>query len=165
MTGAAPGRSRASRAFASARRPVASPTKARASLSSQIRNDNLYGTVYFGGANDQGGVFELEAKGGNKYALHYLYSFSGSDGSGPWELSYAGQNTGARYDGASPLYGTTITGGAGNSGTVFSLTPVGGKWNFATLWNFCAAGCSDGALPRGGVIVDPSGKSLRHHVV
>jgi uncharacterized repeat protein (TIGR03803 family) len=120
-------------------------------------NDNLYGTVYFGGANDQGGVFELEAKGGNKYALHYLYSFSGSDGSGPWELSYAGQNTGARYNGTSPLYGTTIAGGAGNSGTVFSLTPVGGKWNFATLWNFCAAGCSDGALPRGGVIVDPSG--------
>ena len=121
---------------------------------------NLYGSTYFGGKYSNGAVFELEAKGGHKYALHYLYSFNGTDGYGPWELSYAGQSAGQRYDGTSPLYGTTIA-GTGGAGIVFSLTPNGGQWDFATLYNFCSAGsCSDGGLPRGGVIVDPASGTL-----
>ncbi|HEX9160015.1 MAG TPA: choice-of-anchor tandem repeat GloVer-containing protein [Rhizomicrobium sp.] len=116
---------------------------------------NIYGTAYFAGAGNDGAVFELESKGGNKYALHYIHTFAGSDGAGPWDISYAGQNTGAPYDGKSPLYGATIAGGTAGNGTVYSLTPGNGGWNFQTLYNFC--GCSDGGLPRGAVLVGASG--------
>ena len=44
---------------------------------------NLYGTVYFGGANGDGAIFEMKSNGGKKYALHYLHSFDNSDGAGP----------------------------------------------------------------------------------
>jgi uncharacterized repeat protein (TIGR03803 family) len=119
---------------------------------------NIYGTVYFGGSNSDGAVFELESKGGRKYALHYIHNFAGSDGEGPWDLSYAGQSTGAPYDGTSPLYGATIAGGTNESGTVYSMTPDKGGWTFHTLYNFCSAsGCSDGGLPRGAVLVGASG--------
>lgn len=121
---------------------------------------NIYGTVYFGGANGDGAVFEL-AKSARKYKLHYLYSFNSSDGSGPQNLTYAGQATGALYDGTSPLYGATIAGGTGGSGIVFSLTPQNGKWSFATLYNFCSAqNCTDGGLPEAAPIVDPASGAL-----
>lgn len=116
---------------------------------------NIYGTAYFAGANGDGAVFELKWKGGKKYALHYIHTFAGGDGAGPWDLSYAGQNTGAPYDGKSPLYGATIAGGASGNGTVYSLTPGTGGWSFQTLYSFC--GCSDGGLPRGAVLVGASG--------
>jgi uncharacterized repeat protein (TIGR03803 family) len=119
---------------------------------------NIYGTVYFGGTNGDGGVFELESKGGKKYKLDYLHSFDSTDGEGPWDLSYAGQNTGAPYDGKSPLYGATLTGGSTGNGTVYSLTPAKSGWNFQTIYNFCSAtNCSDGGLPRGAVLVGASG--------
>jgi uncharacterized repeat protein (TIGR03803 family) len=122
------------------------------------KKGNIYGTVYFGGTSGDGAVFELEAKGGKKYALHYLHSFAGSDGDGPADLSYAGQNTGAPYDGKSPLYGATIAGGSNNSGTVYSLTPGKGGAAFQTLYNFCsAANCSDGNGPFAGLAQDSSG--------
>jgi uncharacterized repeat protein (TIGR03803 family) len=119
---------------------------------------NIYGTVYFGGTNGDGAVFEMESKGGKTYKLHTLHSFDSSDGDGPWDLSYAGQNTGNAYDGKSPLYGATIAGGNNNSGTVYSLTPGKGGAAFQTLYNFCSASnCSDGGLPRGAVLVGASG--------
>jgi uncharacterized repeat protein (TIGR03803 family) len=118
---------------------------------------NIYGTAYFGGTYGYGAVFELKAKN-KRYSLNYLYSFNGTDGLGPWNLSYAGQSSGAAYDGKSPLYGTAIAGGTGGSGIAFSLTPKSGKWSLQTLYNFCSASnCSDGGLPEAGVIVDPSG--------
>ena len=120
---------------------------------------NIYGSVYFGGDFSDGAVFELKLAQTGRYKLKYLHSFDGTDGSGPFELTYAGASTGAPYDGVSPLYSTTIAGGANNGGTVFSLTPSkGGTWTLQTLYNFCSAsGCSDGGLPYAGVIVDPSG--------
>lgn len=122
---------------------------------------NIYGTVYFGGDYGDGAVFELELKTTGGYRLKYLHSFNGTDGSGPFELTYAGASSGNLYDGLAPLYSTTIAGGANNAGIVFSLTPTGNKWSLQTLYNFCSAsGCSDGGLPYAGVIVDPSGNLL-----
>jgi uncharacterized repeat protein (TIGR03803 family) len=119
---------------------------------------DIYGSAYFGGANGDGAVFELKPLSHGKYKLDTLHSFNKTDGSGPFELSYAGESTGAPYDGTSPLYSTTIAGGTNNSGTVFSLTPNGKSWTFQTLYNFCSAsGCSDGALPRAGVVLDSAG--------
>jgi uncharacterized repeat protein (TIGR03803 family) len=119
---------------------------------------NIYGTVYFGGAYGDGAVFELKLTQVGKYKLKYLYSFNGTDGWGPFELTYAGAGSGAPYDGKSPLYSTTIAGGANGAGIVFSLTPNGKQWTLQTLYNFCSdAGCPDGGLPYAGVIVDSSG--------
>lgn len=125
-------------------------------------NGNIYGTVYFGGAYGDGAVFELKLRKTGKYKLKYIYSFNGTDGWGPFELTYAGAGSGTPYDGKSPLYSTTIAGGANNGGIVFSLTPSqGGAWTLQTLYNFCSAsGCTDGGLPYAGVIVDPSGNLL-----
>jgi uncharacterized repeat protein (TIGR03803 family) len=122
---------------------------------------NIYGSEYFGGTDGYGAVFELEAKSPSRYKLHVLYSFNGTDGYGPGNLSYAGQGSGALYDGKSPLYGATIAGGTGSSGIVFSLAPQNGKWTLATLYNFCSANnCSDGGLPEAAPIVDPATGNL-----
>jgi uncharacterized repeat protein (TIGR03803 family) len=123
---------------------------------------DIYGTVYFGGDYGDGAVWELKADKTGKYKLKYLYSFNGTDGFGPFELTYAGAGTGGAYDGKSPLYSTTIAGGTNNAGIVFSLTPSKtGSWTLQTLYNFCSvSGCADGGLPHAGVIVDPSGNLL-----
>lgn len=122
---------------------------------------NIYGTLYFGGSYGDGAVYELKLKSTGGYKLKYLHSFDGTDGNGPFELAYAGAGSGTPYDGKSPLYSTTISGGSNNAGTVFSLTPSRGNWTLQTLYNFCSiAGCADGGLPYAGVIVDPSGNLL-----
>lgn len=60
-------------------------------------------------------------------------------------------------------YGTTLSGGAGNSGygggTVFELSPNGsGGWNETVLYKFCAAAnCTDGEQPSGPVVFDSVG--------
>lgn len=72
----------------------------------------LYGTTAEGGANGSGGVVFSITTAGKEKVLH---SFgSGTDGFYP----YAGL-----IDVNGKLYGTTVSGGANNLGTVFSLTP------------------------------------------
>lgn len=74
---------------------------------------NLYGTTYYGGAQDRGTVFEIPA--GGKFSL--LYSFCTvtdcSDGSDP-----ASRLT---IDKVGNLYGTTAGSSVGDEGTVFRL--------------------------------------------
>jgi uncharacterized repeat protein (TIGR03803 family) len=76
---------------------------------------NLYGTTEYGGAYTEGTVFELTAAGAEKV----LYSFGSQtvDGGYPYAgLVFDKDGTG--------LYGTTVSGGADNYGTVFEVTPV-----------------------------------------
>ena len=78
-----------------------------------------------------------------------LYSFTGgNDGGDP-----ASQLT---FDSAGNAYGTTVTGGASDCGTVFQLTPSGGgQWQQSVLYSF---GCfDDGKNPYGGVSLDAAG--------
>jgi uncharacterized repeat protein (TIGR03803 family) len=78
---------------------------------------NLYGTTYFGGTNDDGVVFKLDASGKETV----LHSFTGgADG----EFPYAG----LVRDSSGNLYGTTQAGGARcytsyTCGVVFKITP------------------------------------------
>jgi len=76
-------------------------------------------------------------------------------------LTYAGQSSGAPYDGSSPLYGAMETGGNNNAGIVYQLTPNGNNgWTESVLYNFCAQGgdkCSDGQFPGGGVSLTAEG--------
>jgi uncharacterized repeat protein (TIGR03803 family) len=93
----------------------------------QATNGELYGTTYFGGANNDGAVFKITPSG----TLTTLYSFCSvleggicTDGMGPYYGALVQATNGE-------LYGTTYVGGASNDcglegcGTVFKITPSG----------------------------------------
>ncbi len=65
---------------------------------------------------------------------------------------------GLTEDSSGTLYGTTYAGGLNGAGTVFSLTPSGGKFSYKRLYSFCAkTACHDGGLPQSNLIVDVAG--------
>jgi uncharacterized repeat protein (TIGR03803 family) len=106
---------------------------------------NLYGTAPSGGntacANGCGIVFRVDPNGQQTT----LYTFKGgADGSGPIGTLLR--------DAAGNLYGITLNGGTGNSGTVYRLSKAGKK---TVLYSF--QGGTDGAEPFGGVVRDAQG--------
>jgi uncharacterized repeat protein (TIGR03803 family) len=105
----------------------------------QGKNGNLYGTTYYGGANNDGEIFQITTAG----KLTVLHSFRGADGG----YSYAAPVQGA--DGN--FYGTTYLGGPKGDGTVFKMTP-GGK--LTTLHSFVGA---DGSQPLAGLAAGSDG--------
>ena len=119
---------------------------------------NLYGTTEDGGAGHSGAVFEiLRQNGGRGYKL--LHSFQVSDGESPTAgLTYVGAETGAPYDGSSPLYGTA-GGGAHDQGVAFEMTKgPGGRWSLSVIHDFCAqANCADGSGTMSALIADANG--------
>jgi uncharacterized repeat protein (TIGR03803 family) len=125
---------------------------------------NLYGTATDLGQGNGGVVFKL-TRGSKRWNETVLYSFchqSGcSDGARPAAgLTYAGAASGVPYDGESPLYGTTASGGANNAGTAFKLSQSGGQWIESVLHDFCSEGgaaCTDGKLPLAALLVDQAG--------
>jgi len=71
-----------------------------------------------------------------------LFTFDGTDGSVP--------NGGLIRATDGDFYGTTSSGGAGGSGTVFKITPEG---TLTTLYSFCSqTNCIDGKNPELGLI-------------
>jgi uncharacterized repeat protein (TIGR03803 family) len=112
---------------------------------------NLYGTTEQGGTGcgspGCGTVYKL-SKTGNETIL---YNFTGTpDGAFP----YLGT---LLLDKSGNLYGTTQSGGKNGTpgGTVFELSKGGQE---TVLYSFCSqSGCSDGASPYGGVVIDGSG--------
>jgi uncharacterized repeat protein (TIGR03803 family) len=102
---------------------------------------NFYGTTYFGGAANYGGVYKLDTKGNETL----LYSFTGeADGGFP--------AAGVALDSAGNLYGTTSHGGAAGYGVVFKLNTAGQE---TVLYSF--TGGADGGGPQAGVIRDSEG--------
>jgi uncharacterized repeat protein (TIGR03803 family) len=128
---------------------------------------NLYGVTTAGGRGHFGTFFEL-SPGVPNWSYKVLHDFCATGGSSCTEaqgfnfgLTYAGASTGAPYDGHSPLYGSSESGGCG-FGNVFMLTPRPGKkkWAFRQVYDFCGSypQCLDGALPwMGNVVVDGTG--------
>jgi|SRR5579871_109918 len=97
--------------------------------------DRLYGTAFDGGAHGDGVVFAFDPK---TAAEEVLYSFCSqqdcADGNEP--VTNLLELNGA-------LYGTSLTGGAHNYGTVFSVNPKTGAET--VLYSFCSQdGCTDG---------------------
>jgi uncharacterized repeat protein (TIGR03803 family) len=81
-----------------------------------------------------------------------LYSFlnNASDGAVP--------QGGLVFDTAGNLYGTTASGGNGNHGTVFELSPgAGGTWTETVLYRFGGDTNGDGADPSGTLLIDAEG--------
>jgi uncharacterized repeat protein (TIGR03803 family) len=121
-------------------------------LAADLRFDstgNIYGTVpYTTYASDTYGVvYELTRSSGS-YTQRILHSFSGSDGSQPY-------NSGVIADSAGNLYGTTEAGGQYGYGTVFELTKdAGGSWTETVLHNFNGY---DGGNISPGLVADPTG--------
>ncbi|HEY4902636.1 MAG TPA: choice-of-anchor tandem repeat GloVer-containing protein [Candidatus Sulfotelmatobacter sp.] len=114
----------------------------------QATNGNLYGTTVFGGADNQGTVFDITPAG----KLSTLYSFCAhaacADGAQP---------AGALIQGADGnFYGTTTVGGIASAacpsgcGTIFKITSQG---HLTRLHAFCIqAQCLDGSDPTAGLI-------------
>jgi len=110
---------------------------------------NLYGTTYDGGADGVGTVFKLTDSNGS-WSESVLHSFAtgNSDGGNPY--------SGLTFDPYGNLYGTTNSGGPGEHGTVFRLTPMPtGQWIETILYGF--TGRLDGGWPVGGVVLDNAG--------
>jgi uncharacterized repeat protein (TIGR03803 family) len=82
-----------------------------------------------------------------------LHSFTGEpDGASP--------ASSLTSDGKGNFYGTTVSGGLKNGGTVFELSPNNGGWNETLIYSFCSKGgkkCSDGAAPYSSLIFDGLG--------
>jgi uncharacterized repeat protein (TIGR03803 family) len=113
----------------------------------------LYGTTQTGGTNNLGTVFRMTIPAG---AIKIIHSFSGADGSAP-EGPLTSDFTNP-WDGI--LYGTTDSGGANNTGTVFQLTLSSGALKF--LHNFDAyVGAftcnNDGGNPAAGLLLASDG--------
>jgi len=117
---------------------------------------NFYGTTFAGGNGNpgHGTVFELSPDGSGGWNETTLYSFCSAlncaDGSGPL--------SNVIFDGLGNLYGTTTTGGAHGAGVVFELSLFGETWEEIVLYSFCSKnGCTDGANPGSGLIMDSAG--------
>jgi uncharacterized repeat protein (TIGR03803 family) len=78
-----------------------------------------------------------------------LFSFTNSaEGSDP--------EAGLIFDKAGNLYGTTVYGGADNSGTVFELSPSANGWQETILHSFRRGG-KDGSVPYASLVMDGAG--------
>jgi len=109
---------------------------------------NLYGTSSgLGTSSSDGTVFELKPSGQLPWTLTTLHAFAGNDGKSP--------RAGLVFDNAGNLYGTTMSGGATQNGTVFQLTPsTGGTWTESVLHSFNG---TDGDLPESELTFDGQG--------
>ena len=117
-----------------------------------LSGSTLYGTANAGGTNGNGTIFSVTT-GGTFKVIHTFLKASGSyqnvtnsDGINPQGGLIISGNT---------LYGTASAGGAGGSGTVFSLNTDG--TGFTTLYSFTPAPYgqpnSDGANPYGSLVL------------
>jgi uncharacterized repeat protein (TIGR03803 family) len=101
---------------------------------------NLYGTTYSGGVSGGGVVFVV--RDGGQEAILYNFPPSGINGANP---------VGGVVHSNGNLYGTTLIGGPGFSGTVFKVDPNN---NFSVLHDFKG---TDGARPESTLTVDDQG--------
>lgn len=105
---------------------------------------NLYGTTSAGGGARGGTVFKVNRQGQEIVLYTFCSQPSCTDGANP--------AAGVMRDSQGNLYGTTVSGGAYNSGTVFKLDASGVE---TVLYSF--KGEPDGAFPYWGVIRDTQG--------
>lgn len=127
---------------------------------------NLYGTATADGTNFGGTVFELSPDTTQtQWTYKVLINFC-SDSSPDClqgmvpesPLTYAGAAAGAPYDGLSPLYGTTLEGGANGVGMAYSLTPDSSTWTPKLIYSFCSVtNCADGEFPVGQLVLNERG--------
>ena len=89
---------------------------------------NLYGTTSVGGNSGYGTVYKLSPSGSG-WTETTLYSFTGGDDGATPIGSVA-------VDAQGNLYGTASSGGSGEVGTAWELSPSSGGWAFTLLHSF-----------------------------
>ena len=114
----------------------------------------LYGTALFGGAQGQGTVYRLSPPiaGQIDWTFELLHSFAGPEGRQP-RAGLIARTVG----GVLTLFGTTVSGGALEQGTVFALrapSVAGAPWSHEILYSF--TGGADGGAPLAALIADRS---------
>jgi len=113
---------------------------------------NLYGTTDFGGAQDEGTVYELSPSTGGTWTETVLYSFL------TYQTDAWFPTGGVTLDSAGNLYGATAAGGPGQGGAVYELTPSRtGSWSEKLLYAFDYRNKSDGTNPICNLIFDSAG--------
>jgi uncharacterized repeat protein (TIGR03803 family) len=124
----------------------------------QGRNGTLYGTTFYGGANEAscfqgcGTVFEITPAGQFTTLDNFCSQTDCTDGDGP-EASPV-------LDARGNLYGTATFGGilqcfTGGCGTAFEINPAR---QFTVLYSFCSQNeCSDGYTPRAQPLLSTNG--------
>jgi uncharacterized repeat protein (TIGR03803 family) len=101
----------------------------------QASDGNFYGTTHNGGQYNDGVVFEVSPAG----VFTDLHDFDPSqDGGGPLSALVQGTN--------GVLYGTTISGGAFNAGTIYSIPLGGGSLNALYSFDGTSAAAAEAAL-------------------
>jgi uncharacterized repeat protein (TIGR03803 family) len=110
---------------------------------------NIYGTIYYGGADGLGTVYEVSppAAGQTAWTETLLWGFSKTDGH---------PSGGLIRDKRGNLYGTTYPRRRGGCGTVWELRNTMSGWKYSTLWTF-QGGTSDGCEPSAALNFDASG--------
>jgi uncharacterized repeat protein (TIGR03803 family) len=88
---------------------------------------NLFGTAQFGGASNNGTVWELSQ---GSSTITPLASFNHTNGSDP--------SSGVTFDANGNLFGTASSGGASNNGTVWELAAVPEPSSLVLGWIGCA---------------------------
>ncbi len=106
----------------------------------QGSDGNFYGTTVEGGANNNGVVFKVTPSG-VETVLHSFGTLSSGDAAAP-ETAALVQGSDGNF------YGTTLDGGANNTGAVFKVTPAGVE---TVLYSFGSSTGTDGNEPEGGL--------------
>jgi len=109
----------------------------------------FYGTTEYGGAFEHGVVFALKRGKGGTWVESVLHQFNPATGDG-FE-PYAG----LVIDSSNHLYGTTLYGGSGGSGTIFEVVQIQGKWREQVIHSFSLT--NDGINPYGPLALDSAG--------
>ncbi len=116
---------------------------------------NLFGTTYYGGANNAGVVYEIPKTAGGYGPEVVLTSFAalGPNATGAFPIA------GVTLDNAGNLYGTTFDGGANNTGAVYEIPKTASGYGPEVLLaSFGISGDnSTGSNARGGLSLDSAG--------
>lgn len=108
---------------------------------------SLYGTTFFGGEENFGTIFKLDASGNRTTLIHFTGTGGMNRGSNPPSGLVLGSD--------GNFYGTTQNGGANDLGTIFKLTPEG---VLSTLVEFTGNGATNkGSHPYGRLTLAPDG--------
>jgi uncharacterized repeat protein (TIGR03803 family) len=113
---------------------------------------NLYGTGPDGGAYGNGTVFRL-TPGSESWDEEVLYAFGARKGDG--DAPFAGLISDAKGN----FYGTTYSGGANGSGSIYRLHSTSGDWQEQILHDFPSFS-KDGQTPGWGALLRDASGSL-----
>ncbi len=109
----------------------------------QARDGNFYGTTAIGGTYNQGVVYQITSTGTYKVLYSFCTQTKCTDGANPFSSLIQASN--------GRLYGTTLYGGIGGGGTVFSITTTG---KLQTVHSFSY---TDGSSPYAGLVQASNG--------